>query len=62
VLIPWRAFLFLGLRRDMEFSSFFLYFAWWFPLLFLEFFFQIFYGQIDLNLEVCISNIMCTGQ
>jgi hypothetical protein len=20
------------------------------------------YGQIDLNLEVCISNIMCTGQ
>jgi hypothetical protein len=21
-----------------------------------------FFGQIDLNLEVCISNIMCTGQ
>jgi hypothetical protein len=20
------------------------------------------FGQIDLNLEVCISNIMCTGQ
>jgi hypothetical protein len=22
----------------------------------------LYYGQIDLNLEVCISNIMCTGQ
>jgi hypothetical protein len=22
----------------------------------------LFHGQIDLNLEVCISNSMCTGQ
>jgi hypothetical protein len=23
---------------------------------------ELFYGQTDLNLEVCISNSMCTGQ
>jgi hypothetical protein len=50
--VLWRAFLFLGL---WFFLPFFLFLAWWPPLLFLV---RIFY----LNLEVCISNIMCTGQ
>jgi hypothetical protein len=42
---------------SMRFSPF----AWWPPLLFLGRH-LLFCGQIDLNLEVCISNSMCTGQ